>query len=91
MSGEPVIRLANVTKRYGRNVAVDDLSLEVREGEVFGLLGPNGSGKTTTILLVMGLTDRTSGTVEVLGHDTTRQTLTVKRLVGYMPEFAGLL
>jgi ABC-2 type transport system ATP-binding protein len=56
---------------------------------VFGVLGPNGSGKTTTILMLMGLTEVTAGTVRVMGLDPTRQPLEVKRLVGYMPDSVG--
>jgi ABC-type multidrug transport system ATPase subunit len=58
---EPVIEARRLTKRYGARVAVDDLSFEVRPGEVFGLLGPNGAGKTTTVLMLLGLTEPTSG------------------------------
>jgi ABC-2 type transport system ATP-binding protein len=89
MSGATVIRLEGLTKRYGRTVAVDGIDLEIREGEVFGLLGPNGSGKTTTILMLMGLTERDGGTLDILGFDPTRQALSVKRRVGYMPDSLG--
>lgn len=76
-------------KRYGDALAVDGLDLNIDSGTVFGLLGPNGSGKTTTILMLMGLTDVTSGSVRVLGLDPVRQPLEVKRLVGYMPDTVG--
>jgi len=89
MTGAPVIRLDRVVKRYGATVAVDGLSLDVREGEVFGLLGPNGSGKTTTILMIMGLTEPTSGEISVLGLDSHRSPLAIKRQVGYMPDSLG--
>ena len=78
-----------LTKRYGPFVAVDALDLAIEEGVVFGLLGPNGSGKTTTILMLMGLTDASSGSVRVLGLDPRRQPLEVKRSVGYMPDSVG--
>ncbi len=87
--GEVVIETRELTKRYGELVAVDRLNLQVREGEVFGLLGPNGSGKTTTILMLLGLTEPTSGTVKVLGLDPARQPLSVKSRVGYLPELVG--
>ena len=78
-----------LTKRYGRVVAVDSLDLRIEEGVVFGLLGPNGSGKTTTILMLLGLTDVTAGSVRVLGLDPVRRPLEVKRAVGYMPDAVG--
>ncbi len=83
------IETQGLTKHYGRTVAVQDLTLVVREGEIFGLLGPNGSGKTTTILMLLGLTDPTAGTARVLGFDPTRQPLEVKRRVGYLPDSVG--
>ncbi len=78
-----------LSKRYGDLVAVDGLDLRVEEGEVFGLLGPNGSGKTTTILMLLGLTEPTSGRVRVLGYDPVREPLSVKRRVGYLPDTVG--
>src|SRR5664280_3860719 len=86
---EPVIEARNLTKRYGVHVAVDDLSFEVRPGEVFGLLGPNGAGKTTTVLMLLGLTEPTSGEARVVGVDPMRDPLEVKRHVGYMPDTVG--
>jgi len=86
---ELVIETKELTKRYGDLTAVDNLNLKVYEGEVFGLLGPNGSGKTTTILMLLGLTEPTSGSVRVLGFDPARQPLSVKSRVGYLPELVG--
>src|SRR5664280_2837993 len=85
----PVIEARHLTKRYGAHVAVDDLSFEVRPGEVFGLLGPNGAGKTTTVLMLLGLTEPTSGEARVVGVDPMRDPLEVKRHVGYMPDTVG--
>jgi ABC-2 type transport system ATP-binding protein len=84
-----VIETQGLTKHYGPVVAVEGLNLTLARGEVFGLLGPNGSGKTTTILMLLGLTDPTSGTVRVLGHDPSRNPLQVKRRVGYLPDSVG--
>jgi ABC-2 type transport system ATP-binding protein len=88
--GEPApIRTRGLTKNYGDLVAVDHLDLEVRAGEIFGLLGQNGAGKTTTILMLLGLTEPTSGAARVVGLDPTRGPLEVKRRVGYMPDSVG--
>jgi ABC-2 type transport system ATP-binding protein len=84
-----VIETQNLTKRYDDLVAVDDLSVQIRSGEVFGVLGPNGSGKTTTILLLLGLTEPTAGSARVLGFDPMRQPLAVKSRVGYLPDQVG--
>jgi ABC-2 type transport system ATP-binding protein len=85
----PVVEAKGLTKRYGPTVAVNGLDLRIEAGEVFGLLGPNGSGKTTTILMLLGLTEPTSGMVRVFGHDPLRDPLAVKREVGYMPDAVG--
>ncbi|MDR7592568.1 MAG: ABC transporter ATP-binding protein, partial [Armatimonadota bacterium] len=85
----PVIEARGLSKRYGATVAVDHLDLAVHAGEVFGMLGPNGSGKTTTILMLLGLTEPTAGEARVLGHDPVREPLEVKRRVGYMPDSVG--
>ena len=84
-----VIETKGITKVYGRQRVVDDLSLEVQEGEIFGFLGPNGAGKSTTILMLLGLTEPTAGQARVLGFDPTREPLQVKQRVGYMPENVG--
>ena len=65
---DTVIRTAGLTKYYGRFLAVDGLDLDVREGDVYGFLGANGSGKTTTVRMLLGLVLATSGTAEVLGQ-----------------------
>ena len=79
----------NLTKRYGDLVAVDNLNLSIHRGEVFGLLGPNGAGKTTTILMLLGLTEPSSGGAFIDGLDCARQTIEVKRFVGYLPDNVG--
>jgi len=85
----PVVEVKDLRKRYGRVEAVAGLDLTVVAGEVFGLLGPNGSGKTTIILILLGLTEQTAGQVRVLGLDPLRQPLAVKRAVGYLPDSVG--
>ena len=89
MPGEVVIRAAGLTKRYGATLAVDHVDFEVGAGEIVGILGPNGSGKTTTILMLLGLTEPTGGRAEVAGFDPLREPLEVKRRVGYLPDQVG--
>lgn len=84
-----VIRTENLTKRYGNLVAVNNLSLEIEEGEVYGLLGPNGAGKTTTILMLLGLTEPDEGKASINDFDCTRNPIAVKRIVGYLPDNVG--
>jgi ABC-2 type transport system ATP-binding protein len=79
----------SLTKAYGDLVAVDHLDLELRRGEIFGLLGQNGAGKTTTILMLLGLTEPTAGGARVVGLDPARRPLEVKRHVGYLPDNVG--
>ena len=86
---EIIIRTNELVKQYGDVTAVDHLNLEIHKGEVFGLLGPNGAGKTTTTLMLLGLTDPTSGTAEINGLDCTRDSLAVKKIVGYLPDNVG--
>src|SRR3954471_10613492 len=74
-----------LSKHYGPVRALSDLTLEVRPGEVFGLLGPNGSGKTTTIRLWLGLLRPSAGRASVRGFDCWRQSVVVRRLVSYLP------
>ncbi len=89
MKTEPIIKLENLTKRYGDFTAVDNLTLAINQGEIFGLLGPNGAGKTTTILMMMGLSVPTAGQIEVCGIDPTFQPIAVKKKVGYLPDEIG--
>jgi ABC-2 type transport system ATP-binding protein len=86
MDKAPVIEVERLVKRFGDFVSVDDLSLQVREGEVFGLLGSNGAGKTTTIRMLCGLLAPTSGTARVLGVDAARDPEALKRRIGYMTQ-----
>lgn len=89
MAAETIIRTTGLTKRYEDVTAVDHLNLSIRQGEIFGLLGPNGAGKTTTTLMLLGLTEPTSGKAEIDGRDCTRDPISVKRIVGYLPDNIG--
>jgi ABC-2 type transport system ATP-binding protein len=81
-----VIRLHQLTKRYGRFTAVDKIDLAVPSGELFGFLGPNGAGKTTTFRMIAGILRPTSGTVEVGGIDINRRPLEAKARLGFIPD-----
>jgi ABC-2 type transport system ATP-binding protein len=89
MEQKPIIETHNLCKQYGNQVAVDDLSFSIQEGEIFGFLGPNGSGKTTTLLMLLGLTEPSGGWAKVAEFDPTREAIKVKRIVGYIPENVG--
>lgn len=90
METKTVVSLDNVSKIYGNGtVAVDALTMELHQGEVFGILGPNGAGKTTTIRMLLGFTEPSSGKVEMLGMDPFRAPLAVKRNIAYMPDAMG--
>jgi ABC-2 type transport system ATP-binding protein len=89
MGQEIVVETKGLTKNYNGTTVVDNLNLRIAEKEIFGLLGPNGAGKTTTILMLLALTEPTSGSAEVCGHNPTREPLQVKRLIGYLPENVG--
>lgn len=86
---QPIVQTQELTKYYGEVKAVDHLNLTVYEGEVFGFLGPNGSGKTTTLLMLMGLTVPTSGTATVAGYDILKESREIRRVAGLLPEGAG--
>lgn len=89
MDNQTIIEATDLTKIYGRQTAVDNLTFQVEEGEVFGFLGPNGAGKTTTLLMLLGLSQPSDGAAKVCGLDPIRQAREVKRLVGYLPEDVG--
>ncbi|MFM9156010.1 MAG: ABC transporter ATP-binding protein, partial [Polynucleobacter victoriensis] len=80
------ISFKHLTKNYGSLVALNDVSLEVEEGEFFGLLGPNGAGKTTLISILAGLCRPSAGSVEVMGHDVQTDFRAARRLVGIVPQ-----
>lgn len=84
------VRTEKLRKIFGPIVAVDALDLEIARGDVFGLLGPNGSGKTTTIRMLCGLLAPTSGRAEVVGHDVVKEPTAVRRAIGYMSQRFGL-
>jgi ABC-2 type transport system ATP-binding protein len=87
---EPIIAVSKLGKRYGRTVAVDDVSLEVFEGEIFGLIGPNGAGKTTTMECVQGSRVPDNGKISVLGLDPQRDANALRQRIGVQHQEAHL-
>ena len=95
---EPIIQAINVTRKFqvtnAKNkkselIAVENLNLEIPKGEIFGLVGPDGAGKTTTLRLFCGLLDPTEGQVRVAGFDASRETDQVRDRIGYMAQRFG--
>ena len=87
----PALELTNLTRRFGGTIAVNDLTLRLEPGAFLGLLGRNGAGKSTTLRMVTGLLQPTSGTIRVLGLDLAEEPIAVKRQIGVMPEDMALL
>ena len=81
-----MIEVKNVTKKYGSTIAVDDISFEVKDGEVVGFLGPNGAGKSTTMNMITGFIEPTTGQIIVNGSDISKRPRKAKKEIGYMPE-----
>jgi daunorubicin resistance ABC transporter ATP-binding subunit len=90
MNHGAAIAIAELTKRFGTFTAVDRLTLTVQRGEIFGLLGPNGSGKTTTVNMISGLSRPTSGSMTVMGYDIARDVRAVRALLGAVPQETAL-
>jgi len=90
MSSESAIEVSDLTKYYGKLLAVDQISFEVKGKELFGLLGPNGAGKTTTIRMICGMLRPTSGTIVVAGFDVSQKPEEVKRRIGLVPDISNL-
>ena len=85
LSSDSVVHTEELTKHYGKRRGILGVNLDVRSGEVFGYLGPNGAGKTTTIRTLLGLLRPSSGAAAVLGYDIVRQSLEIRRSIGYLP------
>lgn len=81
-----MIEVKNITKKYGNNTAVDNITFEVKDGEVVGFLGPNGAGKSTTMNMITGFIEPTQGKIIVNGNDISKKPKKAKRQIGYMPE-----
>lgn len=85
-----MIQVKNLTKAYGKFLALDDVSFHVKKGHIYGLLGPNGAGKSTTMNILTGYIAATDGTVMVDGHELGKENLKIKQSIGYLPELPPL-
>ena len=85
-----VIEVAHLTKKFKTVVAVNDLNLQIEDGDTFGFLGPNGAGKTTTIRMLTGFLKPTTGSVKVMGHDIFTDGKKAKEHIGLVPDMFGL-
>ena len=88
MEGEVLVDVRNIKKYFGPIKAVDDISFQVRRGEIFGFMGPNGAGKSTAMKIITCFLEQDSGAVRVAGHDTLTESLAVRQKIGYLPESA---
>lgn len=86
MDADTIIQTEHMTRRFGQRTAVDDLNLSIRRGEIFGLVGPDGAGKTTTIRMLAAIMDPTAGRATVAGYDTVKQAEAIKQHIGYMAQ-----
>jgi ABC-2 type transport system ATP-binding protein len=86
----PILRTENLSRKYGEHLALNQLNIAIRPGEVFAYIGPNGSGKTTTFRILCGLLDPTSGAAYIDGKDVTGNKDLIKQLVGYLPDNFGV-
>ena len=85
-----MIQLSNVSKRYDNTTVVDDLSLQINSGEIVGIIGHNGAGKSTIMKMIVGLVEPTSGLIQVMGHNMKTEGIKVKNRIGYLPEESPL-
>ena len=81
-----MIEVKNITKKYGNFIAVDNISFDVKDGEIVGLLGPNGAGKSTTMNMITGFIEATEGNIIINGYDISKKPGKAKKQIGYMPE-----
>ena len=85
-----MIEVENITKHYGKHLALDDISFRLNEGDILGFLGPNGAGKSTTMNIITGYISSDSGTVKINGHDILEEPMEAKKNIGYLPEVPPL-
>ena len=85
----PAIQISDLTKRYGKDRGIENINLQVDEGEIFGFIGPNGAGKSTTIRVLLNLLFPTSGSARIMGFDTVRDSKKIREHIGYIPSEAN--
>ena len=85
---EYALEIKDLKKSYGSNIALDGVSFNVKKGHLTGYIGPNGAGKTTTINIIMGIIEKDKGSVKILGQELNKNSIELKRLLGYIPETA---
>jgi ABC-2 type transport system ATP-binding protein len=85
----PIIEISNLTKQYGKARGIENVSLDIEEGEIFGFIGPNGAGKSTTIRILLNLIFPTAGSARIMGMDVVKDTKKIKEHVGYIPSDAN--
>jgi ABC-2 type transport system ATP-binding protein len=85
----PVIEIKDLSKRYGKARGIENINLEINEGEIFGFIGPNGAGKSTTIRILLNLIFPSSGSAKIMGMDVIRETKKIKQFIGYIPSDAN--
>jgi len=90
MENQPIIKISNLYKKYGEHEVLHGINLEITTGQIIGYIGPNGAGKSTTVKILCGLIDDFQGDVHVFGMDLRKQTLEIKKKIGYIPENASL-
>jgi ABC-2 type transport system ATP-binding protein len=81
----PIIDITDLSKFYGKNRGIENVNLQIWEGEIFGFIGPNGAGKSTTIRILLNLIFPTGGSARIMGMDVVRENKKIKRNVGYIP------
>ena len=85
------IKVSNITKRFNDKLVLDNISFEVKEGEIFGLIGPNGAGKSTLINIMTNLIVANNGSVEICGHDISKESIKAKQVMGLVPQDLALI
>ena len=86
-----MIQLTNVTKRYDDTTVVDNLNIQIEPGEIVGIIGHNGAGKSTTLKMIAGLVEQTSGEIRVMGRDIQKEGVKIKQHIGFLPEDLSLI
>lgn len=86
-----MLNVARLSKCYGRNMAIDEISFQIRQGEIVGLVGHNGCGKSTTMKIISGYLNATSGTVQIDGETLRPDDISIRKKIGYMPEVPAFI